>query len=228
MRVMVCYLFAILLFCLFLGGCQTTKPGSTSFKELTVPDTTKVVRNGDLRISPFDEIQVNVFGVSDFDGEHQVDFNGSIKMPLVGEIRAAGYTSLEFSKVIERRLGEKYLQNPDVSVLILSTSDEKLTVEGSVNKPGVYEIESRVSILQTLALAGGVTNIADTKRVLVVRTVKGERQAAVFDLKKVRSGETPDPVIYGNDIVVVDGSKTKQAYREFIASVPLLAFFRVF
>ena len=61
-----------------------------------------------------------------------------------------------------------------------------------------------------------------------MRQVQGERQAALFDLKEVRRGASQDPLIYGNDIVVVDGDGAKKAYREFIRFAPIAAIFRVF
>jgi len=227
---------------LFLGlaACETTatsKLGETASAannvqfqniELPKPDSTVAPIRGELRIEPHDQIELDVFGTPELGGKFQVDNNGRIKMPLLGEVNALGYTSMEFSRIVELQLGEKYLQNPDVSVSILNTKTEKITVEGSVTKPGIYDIESDISMLQALALAGGPTDFAAEKRILIVRQIGGKRQAAVFDLKKVRSGEQVDPVIYGNDIVVVDGNQTKRAYREIIQAVPLLAFFRLF
>jgi polysaccharide export outer membrane protein len=68
--------------------------------------------------------------------------------------------------------------------------------------------------------------LANLSRVVVFRTIGGERSVAVFDLKKIRKGTSPDPEIRGNDIVVVDGSQLKGAWREVIGALPGLAIFR--
>lgn len=212
----------------FVVACQTTSPVTVPTQEFTLPDSTTIERGGDLRISKHDKIAITVYDVPDLDGNHQVDNSGRIKMPLIGEVLVEGFTSLELSKEIETRLAVDYLQNPDVSVLILDSVGEQITVEGSVNRPGIYDKDGRLTLLQAVALAGGESEFADINSVLVVRQVQGERQAALFDLKQVRRGASQDPLIYGNDIIVVDGDGAKKAYREFIRFAPIAAFFRAF
>jgi polysaccharide export outer membrane protein len=68
--------------------------------------------------------------------------------------------------------------------------------------------------------------LANLTRVAVFRSVNGQRTVAVFDLKAIRAGKAPDPVIFGNDVVVVDGSAVKAAFREVLGALPGLAIFR--
>ncbi len=79
--------------------------------------------------------------------------------------------------------------------------------------------------MQAVALAGGVTEDANAKRIAVFRTIDGQRQAAAFDLVSIRRGETTDPKIYPGDIIVVDGNSVKAAYRQIMNSFPMLSIF---
>jgi polysaccharide export outer membrane protein len=83
-----------------------------------------------------------------------------------------------------------------------------------------------MTLIQAVALARGTTDDANARRVAIFRTIGGQRQAAAFDLTSIRRGQATDPEIYPGDIVVVDGSKIKEAEKQIFNSVPLLAVFR--
>jgi len=103
-----------------------------------------------------------------------------------------------------------------------------VTVDGAVTQSGQYPVAGPLTLIQAVALAHGTTEDANAHRVAVFRTISGQRQAAAFDLASIRRGEAPDPQIYPGDIVVVDGSKIKEAEKQIFASVPLLGMFRPF
>jgi polysaccharide export outer membrane protein len=77
-------------------------------------------------------------------------------------------------------------------------------------------------------MAKGTTEDANPSRVVVFRTIRGEKMAGAFDLQDIRRAKAEDPVIYGNDIVIVDGSRARQVYRELMGSLPLLSIIRPF
>ena len=79
--------------------------------------------------------------------------------------------------------------------------------------------------MRAVALAGGVTEDANPRRVAVFRSVGGQRQAAAFDLVAIRRGEAQDPPIYPGDIVVVDGSAIKEAWKRMLQSFPVFSVF---
>jgi polysaccharide export outer membrane protein len=85
-----------------------------------------------------------------------------------------------------------------------------------------------MSLVQAIALARGTSQDANARRVAVFRMIGGQRQAAAFDLTGIRRGEAQDPQIYPGDIVVVDGSKIKEAQRQVFQTIPLLGLFRPF
>lgn len=218
--------------CTLLSACGGTvrNPNLLRNEVMRAPDTTSasgVYKGGtDYRIGAQDLLEVTVFGLKDFDREVRVNSNGQISLPLVGVVKAGGVTIPDLEKDIATRLQQGFLQDPQVSVFVKEFTSQQVTLEGSLEKPGVYPIKGRTSLLQAIALAEGVTDLADLHGVVIFRTVKGKRMGAVFDLAKVRAGVAPDPQIYGDDLIVVEKSGSKSAYREFIQSAPAFNIFR--
>ena len=180
------------------------------------------------RIGPLDRISINVYQVKDLTMEDvQVDAGGRLLLPLIGSVMAAGKTAPELSAEIADRLRGRYLQAPQVAVWVSEILSQRVTVDGSVVQPGVYPLTGPTTLIQAVSMAKGPDiKLANLSRVVVFRTIGGERSVAVFDLKKIRKGTAPDPEIRGNDIVVVDGSQLKGAWREVIGALPGLAIFR--
>lgn len=178
-------------------------------------------------IGPTDVLKISVFQVPDlsFD-ELRVDSSGNIQLPLIGSVRAADLTPNQLSDTLREQLGARYLQNPQVSVSVVESASQKVTVDGDVTKPGVYEMRGRTTLVQAIAMAEGPTRTADLSSVAVFRVVDGQRMVAVFDLRAIRNGEMQDPVILGDDVVVVDRSRLNAALREVLAAVPAFAIFR--
>lgn len=176
-------------------------------------------------MAPFDVLEIRVFGVPDLDGTYQVDPDGLIKVPLVGGVNAGGFTIFELAETLEARLGEKFLQDPQVSVRVEESFGRQITVEGAVEKPGIYPVKGDITLLQALAVSGGPNDAANERRVGVFRTIEGTRKAAVFDLQAIREGRAEDPPVFGNDIIVVDGSAARSAYQEFLRAIPFFGLF---
>jgi polysaccharide export outer membrane protein len=82
--------------------------------------------------------------------------------------------------------------------------------------------------MQAIAMAKGTTQDANPSRVIVFRTIRGERTAGAFDLADIRRAKAEDPVIYGNDIIIVDGSRARSLFRDLMSSFPLLSVLRPF
>jgi len=182
--------------------------------------------SGDYKIGATDLLKVSVFQVPDlsFD-EIRVDASGNLQMPMIGSIQAAGLTPNELSNDIARRLADRYLRNPQVTVTVKEAASQKVTVDGAVKRPGVYEMRGRTTLLQAVAMAEGPAPTADVESVAVFRTVQGQRMVAVFDLSAIRDGSAEDPTILGDDVVVVDTSRLNSALREAVAALPALSIF---
>lgn len=214
------------------GGAPVRNPNLLRNEIMRAPDTTSasgVYKGGtDYRVGAQDLLEVTVFGLKDFDREVRVNSNGQISLPLIGVVKAGGVTIPDLEKDIATKLKDGFLQDPQVSVFVKEFTSQQMTLEGAVTKPGIYPLKGKTSLLQAIALAQGVTDLADLRGVVIFRTVKGRRMGAVFDLTKVRSGLASDPQVYGDDLIVVERSGSKSAYREFIQSTPAFSLFRWF
>jgi len=212
---------------LVVSACASSV-GDGDFETLSIPDATSSVAVGDLRISQMDTLEVIVFGVEDLNGTYQVDFEGDVRLPLIGKVPAIGRTPGELSSQIEDLYEESFLQDPSVTVNVIESVGRRVTLDGSIKSPGQVPITGSMTLLQAVALGGGPTESANPRRVVVFRQINGERHSASFDLTAIRNGKAEDPEIYGNDIIVVDGSEARRTYGEVLRSLPLVALFLAF
>lgn len=214
-----------------LMSCSDSRGGPIPYnvQSFGLPDAPKVVPlEENYRIAPLDVVSVRVFKMTDLTGDYEVDLTGKISMPLIGEVSAIDLTTAQLDQRLTTKLGEKYLENPDVSVGIKSSTRRSVTVDGSVGKSGTYAINGPTTLIQAIAGAGGVSENGNPRRVAIFRQISGQRQAAAFDLTSIRRGEAPDPPIYAGDIIVVDGSATKEAQRKILSALPILSLFQPF
>lgn len=179
-------------------------------------------------IGALDTINVNVFQVESLSGEFKVDAAGKIDYPLLGSVQAQGRTTQELGQQLAASLSQKYLQSPNVQVAIKDRAEQTITVDGSVRNPGQFIVKGPTTLLQAVAMAKGTSEDANPSHIIVFRTIRGERMAGAFDLKAIRRAESEDPIIYGNDIVIVDGSRARQVYRDLMTTLPLLSILRPF
>jgi polysaccharide export outer membrane protein len=183
----------------------------------------------DYRIGEGDKLHVSVFQVTDLSFEELVvDTSGNINLPLIGAVRGAGRTAGELASDIAERLAVQYLRDPQVTVTVKEAASQKITVDGAVTNPGVYEMRGSTSLLQAVAMAQGPTRVADLTKVAVFRSVDGRRSVALFDLGAIRQGRASDPQVFGDDVIVVDTSRLNSALREVVAAIPAFAAFAYF
>ena len=239
-------LFALplMMFLLLLTACASTGAGGHAAAQrgrvnnevagdrLPAPDTTAASGAyegvSDYRVGAQDLLQISVFGVQDLDKDVRVNSNGQISLPLIGAVMAGGRSIPELEKELAAKYANGYLQNPQVSVFVKEYASQRITLEGAIVKPGIYPITGKTTLLQAIALSGGVDDkVADLGGIVLMRQVNGKRMAAVYDLRAVRHGTMEDPQVYGDDIVVVETSGSKSAYRRFIESFPALGVFRL-
>jgi len=114
-----------------------------------------------------DKVRIIVFGEEDLGGEFQIDGNGRISLPLVGDVKAAGETASGLEQEIAGKLSEGYLQSPRVSVEI--SLYRPFYVIGEVNKPGEYGYVNAMSELNAIALAGGYSPRANEDVIYIRR-----------------------------------------------------------
>lgn len=213
-----------------LGGCAgrpKLPEGTASYQTFPVPRGDDTLRS--YRIGPQDVIAITVFQEPDLTlKDVEVDAAGNILLPLIGSVRAAGMTSTDLAEEIAKRLNGRFLRDPQVSVLVQSSVSQKVTVEGSVNEAGVYEIKGRTTLIDALAMAKGPSRVAALGNVVIFRVINGQRMGALFNVTHIRRGEADDPEILGNDTIVVGLSGIKAAWRDVLTAAPLVSAFRPF
>lgn len=212
---------------LALAACADTRGGSIPYNvALGVPDAPKIVAlESDYRIRPADKLSIKVLKSEELTGDYPVDLTGHISMPLIGEVAAADLTTAQLSGKLSELLGQRYFEHPDVSVGIKESALRTITVDGAVNAGGAFPTATAMTLIQAVALAKGPTEDANARRVAIFRTIGGQRQAAAFDLTAIRHGEAPDPQVYPGDIIVVDGSSVKAAFKRIMQAIPAIGTF---
>jgi polysaccharide biosynthesis/export protein len=213
---------------LLLAGCAT-RGGSVEYEPegFGPPDVSAPVsQDGAHLIGALDKLNIAVFQVEELTGEYQIDSRGNLSFPLIGTVPAQGRSTEELARELTALLGKRYLRSPNVQVTIAEATDHTITVDGSVRRPGVLPIRGATSLMRAVALAQGLAEDANPARVIVFRTIDGQRMAAAFDLRAIRRAEAEDPAIFGNDIVIVDGSRARTLFRDVVSSIPMLGVFR--
>lgn len=218
---------AIVTAALMAGGCSSSPPplAATGSKAYDIIPAATADPNGrvEYMIGSLDVLSISVFQEKDLSIEEvPVDASGSIIFPLIGQVQVAGKSSSEVAQLIASRLGERFLVNPQVSVLVKTSVSQKVTVDGEVKEPGVYPLQGDTTLMQAVAMAKGATGVASVDKVIVFRTVGDTRYAALFDLAAIRSGRGADPQIRANDVVYVGLSRRRAFMRDLVALAPTL------
>jgi polysaccharide export outer membrane protein len=177
----------------------------------------------DYRISQQDILQISVFQVNDLNSAVQVSQDGNITLPLVGRVQVAGRTTSEAEQTIAGKLRQKYLQSPQVSVSV-KTYGKRITVSGAVGGPRVLPDDGNTTLSQAIASAGGVADIGNSDRVHVARSKDQQVQDEVYKLDDIQDGKIRDPLLRGGDIVVVERSGVRVAFKEIGALLPFAVF----
>lgn len=180
--------------------------------------------SGGYKIGPYDVLEVTVFKVPELTKNVQVADSGSINLPLVGELPAAGRTAQDVERDLTRKLGAKYLQSPQVSVFVKEFNSQRITIDGSVKKPGVFPYRNQVSLLQAIAMADGLDKDSDST-VVVFRTTGGKKEAARFDVAEIRDGKTQDPELQPGDTVIAGQSMIKTTFNNVLRVLPSAGLF---
>lgn len=214
-----------------LTGCGAHRGGPVAYNpsNFNAPDPLPVSDTiTTYHLGTGDVVTVTVFNVEALSGDREVDAAGNLNMPLIGAVPAVDKTTQELEAELTAKLGARYLQNPQITVSLKTPVAHMVTVDGSVGAPGLYPVVNKTTLLKTIAMAHGTAQGANPKKVVVFRQINGQRNAAAFDLTTIRDGIDPDPAIYANDIVVVDGKEISPAWTTLLQTIPLVALFSRF
>jgi polysaccharide export outer membrane protein len=173
----------------------------------------------DYRIGADDLLEIQVFGVDQLTRTVRVNSRGQMSLPLVGTLQVGGLTAGEAERLLVTKLAENYLQDPQVSLFIKEYTSQRVTIEGAVNKPGVYPLRGPTTLLQSLAVAGGQASLSDMTEVMLFRSEKdGKRTALVYDVDRIRAGELDDPSVINEDLIVVKRSASRVFMKDSVVS----------
>jgi polysaccharide biosynthesis/export protein len=154
-------------------------------------------------IGPADVIQVSVWKEPDLSTSLPVRPDGSISMPLLRDVPAAGLTPTQLAAAITERL-KKYIQDPQVSVLVTVVNSQRVFLLGEVVHPGPVTLTAGMTVLQALSSAGGFSLFANSKHIYILRNEQGAQRKIAFRYKDALKGvEGQNIILKAGDTIVV-------------------------
>ena len=136
----------------------------------------------------------------------------------------AGKTVRDIEHDLAERLEARYLRSAQVTVSVKEFNSQPVTVEGAVKEPGLHALKGKTTLMQLIAMSGGIDRDFSDSTVVLFRNADGQRHATKFDIDAIRTGQAPDPWIFPGDMVVANSSPLKAAWSEVIkASQPASA-----
>jgi polysaccharide export outer membrane protein len=150
-----------------------------------------------------DVVRVSVWKDESLSADAVVRPDGTITMPLVGELRAAGRTAAELQQDVSQRL-TTVVKDAAVTVSITEVNSYRFTVAGNVEHPGLFTARYYLTVSEVLALAGGPNRYAATDEVVIVRPRSGALLRIPIDYDGILSGKSPE-----QDIVILAGDSVR-------------------
>jgi len=184
---------------------STAKPAMPAAPSTAASPTATAPVSADYRLAAGDKLRIDVYKDAQLSQAVQVRPDGKITMPLIGDIPAVGRTSTELRDAISTALAEgKFLSDAPVTVIVTETVPQLIYVTGEVNRPGSYVmVNGQMSILQALAVAGGLTEFANKKDIRVLRKGAGRMQTIKFNYKEaLESVREPMQLLAGDTVIV--------------------------
>jgi polysaccharide export outer membrane protein len=172
---------------------ETAKPAvpetvTPAAPEAAKPDTSKSAMTDNYVIGASDMLSVTVFKEPTLSGSLLVRPDGMISMPLLGDVMASGKTPLQLAAEVTVKL-KKYVQDPNVTVVLSQMNSKKVYLMGEIGKPGPIEMTPGMTLLQAIATGGGLTQYANSKKIYILRTVDGKPQKIPVQYKLALKGD---------------------------------------
>jgi polysaccharide biosynthesis/export protein len=182
----------------------TSAGASTASKPAPPAPTPGIPTPADYVIGPDDALDVIVWRDKDMSAQVQVRPDGKISLPLVNDIQAAGLTPDQLRETVKTAVA-RFVTDPSVTIVVRQINSRKVYVTGSVNKPGPFPLSDTMTVLQMLALAGGLSEFANGKEILIMRTERGQTQSFKFNYKDVSKGKNlqQNIVLRPGDTIIV-------------------------
>jgi polysaccharide export outer membrane protein len=149
-----------------------------------------------------DKLRIEIYKDAQLSQSVQIRPDGKITLPLIGDIQADGKTPIQLRDVITSQL-KTYMTNPVVTVIVVETKPAIAYVSGEVNHPGAVQLQDdQLTVLQALALAGGLKDFADSKNIMIIR--KSGKGTSRFNYKEAIHGSAPVYIHSGDTVIVPD------------------------
>lgn len=160
---------------------------------------------GDYILSAGDTIELNIFREPDLTTRSIIARDGTVQLPLIGEVTIAGLTVREGRDLLRKLYDADYLVEPQVYLSVTQFALRKFTVMGQVARPGSFELQGGESLdlLQAIGMAGGFTRIADQGRILVKRKVEGKIKTLKVNAKRMAGDNSATFQILPGDVITV-------------------------
>jgi polysaccharide export outer membrane protein len=220
-------LLYVLLASIVLIGCASTGP---------LPENAKPedLKNVNLRASEFvlgagDTVEFAVYRQDDLKRSVKIDTSGKVMFPLIGDIQVAGKSIFTLRDELKERYSV-YVVNPQITVTVTAISSKKFMVLGEVNSPGVFLIDTDLTIIEAIAKAGGMTHAAKENKVIVIRRGKEKPELLSFSFKDVwEKGDItrdvtlrPGDIVYASTKAIADMSRFMAYIAQIISPIIML------
>jgi polysaccharide export outer membrane protein len=186
------------------SAAQSTVPAAPTTAAQPVPAVQGVPVDASFVIGTDDLLAIVFWELPNHSAEVAVRPDGKITLPLLNEVQASGLTPDQLRTQITTAAA-KYIRDPQVSVIVKQINSRKVFVTGKVLRPGSYPITQPTTVLQMLAIAGGTSDFAKTKKIAIMRTEHGQTQSFKFNYGEVLQGKKLDQniVLMPGDTIVV-------------------------
>jgi polysaccharide biosynthesis/export protein len=185
------------------GQGQAAPQAQASAAQADLAPTDGKAAQGDYRIGPEDLLDISVWNNPALTKTAPVRPDGMISLPLLNDVQAAGLTPMQLREVIAKKLVE-YMPNPEVSVIVREVNRFKVSVLGEVRKPGRFDFKSKATVLDAIALAGGLNDFAARSRIVILRQDGGATKRIPVNYNKIVSSTSEDDCyLQPGDVVVV-------------------------
>lgn len=167
----------------------------------TLPPTTSATAKQELGAG--DVIEIRVTDQEELSGEYEVGEDGSIRFPWIENVEVAGRTRGEIAEIIEQKLADGWLRQPQVTVRVLDRQNREVSVLGQVGEPGSYPFKERLTLVQAISLAGGMNPLAQAKKVKLIRETADGTKTYEIDVSAILESKRDDLALLPGDIVFV-------------------------
>jgi polysaccharide export outer membrane protein len=177
-----------------VASAQPQKPAATAQSmpataaAAVAPRATDPVVPAGYLIGTDDVLSIVFWKDKDMSAEAQVRPDGRIALPLINEVQAAGLTPEQLRERITEE-SKKFMEDASVTVVVRQINSRKAFITGEIYKPGTYPLTSPTTVMQLIAMAGGLREYANAKKIVIMRTENGKPTSLPFNYKDIVEGK---------------------------------------